>query len=231
VSYTVLRALCMLAAPRGAPAAGGLVSELQVSDNQSIPRSDFWRNLIAGRWRVVRTTERGGRRFLVAQISHHRPRLGLSVREGQIADLLAQEQSQKVIAHHLGLSPSSVSTLTRSALRKLGLRSRVELLRLFSSTAGDVEGSDLRQRDDRVMLSFPALPVVSDDITGMLSPAEREVLSAVLTGASNVEIAHSRRTSPHTVMNQLASMFRKLGVSSRWELIARCSNNHASSAF
>lgn len=52
--------------------------------------------------------------------------------------------------------------------------------------------------------------------------AERAVLSAVLEGKTNAQIAAERRTSARTVANQVAGLFRKLGVRSRAELAVRC---------
>jgi len=52
------------------------------------------------------------------------------------------------------------------------------------------------------------------------TPAEREVLNHVRAGLSSAEIARARGTSARTVANQLASMYRKMGVNSRQELIA-----------
>jgi DNA-binding NarL/FixJ family response regulator len=54
-----------------------------------------------------------------------------------------------------------------------------------------------------------------------LTEAERAVVSGVLRGLSNAQIAADRGASVRTVANQLASIFRKLGVRSRHELIAR----------
>jgi DNA-binding CsgD family transcriptional regulator len=53
-----------------------------------------------------------------------------------------------------------------------------------------------------------------------LSSAEREVLELVMEGLSNAEIASRRERSPRTVANQIASIFRRLGVHSRSELLA-----------
>jgi DNA-binding CsgD family transcriptional regulator len=53
-----------------------------------------------------------------------------------------------------------------------------------------------------------------------LTEAEAEVASYLLAGLSNQEIAHRRGTAPRTVANQVASIFRKLGVRSRIELSA-----------
>lgn len=54
-----------------------------------------------------------------------------------------------------------------------------------------------------------------------LSAAEREVAGDAASGMSNAAIAKKRGRSPRTIANQLASIFRKLGVSSRAELAAR----------
>lgn len=63
----------------------------------------------------------------------------------------------------------------------------------------------------------PPEPVVSPELTA----AEQDVLRGILAGASNRATAKRRRTTPGTVANQVASLFRKLGVHSRAELIAR----------
>ena len=55
---------------------------------------------------------------------------------------------------------------------------------------------------------------------GALTPAEREVAEGVLAGCSNAQIASLRGTSASTVVNQLSAVYRKLGVASRFELIA-----------
>ncbi len=54
-----------------------------------------------------------------------------------------------------------------------------------------------------------------------LTPAEADIARSVMAGESNRLIAARRETSPRTVANQLAQMYRKLGVGSRRELVAR----------
>jgi DNA-binding CsgD family transcriptional regulator len=54
-----------------------------------------------------------------------------------------------------------------------------------------------------------------------LTAAERAVLALAVRGATNVEIARARRCSARTVANQVGSILRKLGVGSRYELVAR----------
>lgn len=57
--------------------------------------------------------------------------------------------------------------------------------------------------------------------SSMLTAAEREVLSLLLQARSNAAIAGHRATSERTIANQVASIFKKTGVRSRAELLAR----------
>lgn len=68
---------------------------------------------------------------------------------------------------------------------------------------------------DLLVLGFRHAPVSRPSA---LSSSERVVVALALEGKSNVEIGRARDTSARTVANQLASAFRKLGVSSRREL-------------
>ncbi len=65
------------------------------------------------------------------------------------------------------------------------------------------------------------LIVVPMSIPNMLSEAERTILEAAALGRSNDEIAAARGVSVRTVAKQLSSAFRKVGVGSRSELVAR----------
>jgi DNA-binding CsgD family transcriptional regulator len=71
-----------------------------------------------------------------------------------------------------------------------------------------------------------SLPSTRLDVSG-LTAAERAVASDAALGLSNLEIARRRRRSQRTIANQLASAFRKLGVSSRSGLVARFARAHA----
>jgi DNA-binding NarL/FixJ family response regulator len=53
-----------------------------------------------------------------------------------------------------------------------------------------------------------------------LTESEQDIARLLLEGCSNAEIAQIRGRSLRTVANQVASIFRKLGVGSRAELAA-----------
>jgi DNA-binding NarL/FixJ family response regulator len=74
-----------------------------------------------------------------------------------------------------------------------------------------------------LILSFPYESTLELDA---LTPTEREVVLALLTGASNAEIARERGTAVVTVAKQIATALGKLGVRSRGELAAAAGSAH-----
>jgi DNA-binding CsgD family transcriptional regulator len=71
--------------------------------------------------------------------------------------------------------------------------------------------------DELAVLSYPLSSVALPEC---LSAAERDVALRVIAGKSNAQIAAARGTAVRTVANQIASLFKKLGVGSRREIIA-----------
>jgi DNA-binding CsgD family transcriptional regulator len=63
----------------------------------------------------------------------------------------------------------------------------------------------------------------AQDVRNFLSPSEREILEVAATGLGNEEIAARLGKSVPTVKSQIQSIYRKLSVSNRSELIARIS--------
>lgn len=62
----------------------------------------------------------------------------------------------------------------------------------------------------------------SADSAPRLTEAETAVVLRAMAGRKNHEIADERNVSARTIANQLASAYRKLGVRSRFELVAKC---------
>lgn len=58
----------------------------------------------------------------------------------------------------------------------------------------------------------------SEDPHARLTRRERDLVAEILAGRSNKAIAHKFGISAQTVRNQLTTLFRKSGVSSRLEL-------------
>jgi DNA-binding CsgD family transcriptional regulator len=95
----------------------------------------LWCGLVAGRWSLVDGFDSDGSRFLVAHRNapECRRTRSLTTRERQVIAYAMLAHSNKLIAYELGLSLSVVSTYLSSALAKLGVRSRAELVTLWAS--------------------------------------------------------------------------------------------------
>jgi DNA-binding CsgD family transcriptional regulator len=97
-----------------------------------------WRALVAGRWSLIDHFDSDGKRYLFARPNELRPRTfdeQLSAREREVVALAALGHSNKLIAYEIGLKASTVSGYLTSACSKLGITSRVELVRAMSVTA------------------------------------------------------------------------------------------------
>lgn len=95
---------------------------------------DLWQGLVVGRWSLVEQFDSDGRRFMVARRNDPQvtdPR-ALSLRERQVLAYVAMGHPAKLIAYSLGVSQSSVSTARRTAMRKLGLQTTADVVRLFA---------------------------------------------------------------------------------------------------
>lgn len=77
-----------------------------------------------------------------------------------------------------------------------------------------------------LVFSFPT--DAPDLEASALSPAEIEVARMAIGGLSNAKIAEHRGTSVRTVANQMASLLRKLGLSTRRELAVRYARSRTS---
>ncbi|UQA62030.1 helix-turn-helix transcriptional regulator [Polyangium aurulentum] len=103
----------------------------------------LWRALVRGTWTLVDQFDQDGRRFVIAvrnAPSAARARAALTPLERSIVGLLSSGHSNKIVAYELGISPSTVTRVTQSACRKLGLRSRLDLVRFALDAPGDDSG-------------------------------------------------------------------------------------------
>jgi DNA-binding CsgD family transcriptional regulator len=150
---------------------------------------DLWEALAAGRLSIVERVE-GSRRHYVLLENTPSGRLhrALTKREVEVVRMAARGLPVKLIAYGLGLSSPTVSNALRNAAAKLGLASRLDLVRVASLLG---EG--------------PSRAVDPASLTR----SEREVFDLVRSGASNEEIASLRSRSVRTIANQVAAVLRK----------------------
>jgi DNA-binding NarL/FixJ family response regulator len=134
---------------------------------------------------------------------------------------------QKNIAIDLALAPSTVALHCMRALISLGLDckpSRAHPLLMHAATAFNTGAvvlarcSTLVGRDDRE-LRVIGMPRVDRCLAGILPSAELAVIRWLVEGLSYEDIAQERGTTVRTIANQISSVFRRLNVSGRNELV------------
>lgn len=180
----------------------------------------LWQGLVSGRWSLVDRFDTDGKRFIVALKNdpiHSDPR-GLTDKERQVAEYIGIGYSNKRIAYMFGISEAAVSNCATRIMVKLGLPSRVELASFFSPTGLRAQLADISLAGEELLLgSYPLAGLTSVD---KLTDAELSVLSHLVAGSTNQDIADRRDASVRTVANQIQSIYRKMNVRSRAELAA-----------
>jgi len=89
-----------------------------------------WEGLVRGRVTLVDWFDADGRRFILLKLNTSKAgrACGLTAREQQVATSAALGESSKIISYRLGLSTSRVSVLLNGVMRKLGVRSKAQLV-------------------------------------------------------------------------------------------------------
>ncbi len=181
-------------------------------------RLDAWTPLVEGRWSLVERLESDGRRFVV--VHENAPDLrdprALTARERAVVQLVALGDANKHVAYELGLPIGTVAHALHSGARKLGVRSRAELVRhVRLLVSGTVERVDAAP--SLLVLSEPRRERAPAPLAA-LSPAERDVALLAARGDRSEAIARARGTTLKTVSNQLSHIYAKLGAKSRADL-------------
>jgi DNA-binding NarL/FixJ family response regulator len=183
-----------------------------------------WSGLISGRFSVVSTSTSSESVTLRVQ---HRSVARAHSRAAQIFDAASRGELQKVVAIDLGVAPSSVAAMLRQVTRGMGLSCKfsrlplaIPLLRHMISRPELVSIRLEPRPHDRAQ---PVLVIemrrCDDVIAAKLSKSEYEVARQLLEGRTYRQMASSRATSVRTIANQVSSVFKKLGVSGRFEVL------------
>jgi DNA-binding NarL/FixJ family response regulator len=185
-----------------------------------------WWNLFTGLSLLVDCVRSDDLLVLVVCASRTGRTLAAPIPERQLTVLerTARGESGTSLAIDLGISQPALSELLKRALRRIGLRSRTELIWSCREHDGLGPPGGLRaarfrtQISEWVVLTSRTGPT---DLEGPFTPAERALLRGIVEGRSNKDIARARGTSPSTVAKQMALLCEKVGASSRYELVLR----------
>ena len=95
-----------------------------------------WPALVRSRWTLVDSFTEGTKHYIVARANalESSGLLLLSAREREVVSLVAMGHDYKLIAYELGISHSTVRVLIARARRKVGARSREELVEKFRAS-------------------------------------------------------------------------------------------------
>lgn len=156
---------------------------------------ELWPALVDGRYSLVERGMGRSKRYLVIENAPEaQPMRALTSRQAEVVAQAARGLSAKMVGYAMGLSSSAVAGHLLEAAAKVGVASRLELVRVAA----------MLSRDPRAGFADTAL-----------TAAERDVLELLQLGLSNEEIAKMRSRSVRTIANQVASLLRKTGRPSR----------------
>ena len=96
---------------------------------------EVWAGLLSGRWSLVRAQHHRGRSRYLAIVNEHPADRRLTPSEVEVVERARRGEAAKAIAIDLHLEETTVSMALATAMRKLGLRSREELVRLSGALA------------------------------------------------------------------------------------------------
>lgn len=105
---------------------------------------ETWQALVRGRWSMVDWFDVDGRRFVLALPNTPEvpdPR-GLTEQEAQVVDLILLGEPSKMIAYRIGLSQPRISGLLKSAMSKLGVTSKTQLVEKLGPMAAHSAAQD-----------------------------------------------------------------------------------------
>ena len=188
----------------------------------------LWRELSSGGCKITDCFFTAERCFLLTnanlgQVTRPRPM------QRRILEAVLVSGAQKVVAMELGLAASTVASNAQQALKMLGADckpSRPHPLLVLAARAACSGDSSATGALSFVAWGGTTLRIVSISrpdrhLSEYVSGAELSVLKRLVEGECYETIARQRGTSQRTVANQIASVFRRLHVSGRAELLLR----------
>jgi DNA-binding NarL/FixJ family response regulator len=192
------------------------------SDERTL--AELWDDLVAGRARVRGSYASDARQYLEVEAASAR---ALTNSQVALLERLLLGQPMKVIAFEAERALSSVSAQVQQITAGLGFQGGVRalpaaLFGLVLCVKGRTRAADLDWRlsaapEDGVRIySMSRCDLV---LPKSLARSECQVLRRLLDGSSYATIGRERGRSERTIANQLASVYRKLGVSGRTELL------------
>jgi DNA-binding CsgD family transcriptional regulator len=187
--------------------------------------SALWLDLVSGELEIVQVCAQQARCVMILGVrSVPAPPLGARARDVLERTLLGERR--KVIAFDMNVSVSMLALTLKASLVSLGLGCKPALapsalVMLIHGARGPLAptGTFIGDCDREGRRITFVTQVFDDSVLRGLSPSQRAVMSLVANGRSCTDIAARRNRSRRTVINQVATASRRLGVSSRFDLL------------
>jgi len=151
----------------------------------------------------------------------------LTERQTEVLECVLVGQTQKAISIDLALSAPRIAQAVSSALKALGLCCKSSGLPMLLAMAAHARRTGQKGvgRTSRLKWAGRTYTVISVErpdraLKHRLSESEYAVACTLVEGKTHAEIAQLRGTSTRTVANQLSTLFHKLKISGRAELLA-----------
>src|SRR6185436_8600882 len=176
---------------------------------------ELWPELVAGRWNLLEPFTVAGVRYIIAYRNQEEASTlhALRPREQVILEFALAGHSGNWIALELNLSESNVTRVLGKALSQIGVADIAALAGLQTALFEPLDSPP----DAGIHLAMTRLAAAAISVS-CLSRAERAIVAGILGGKHRAAIARERGTSLRTVAHQIASIYKKLRVSSRREL-------------
>ena len=189
--------------------------------------SRVWAQLLTGELKVAGHGARGDRCWLGLERIAVARRTPLVAEDANIVQQVLTGRPQKCLAIELCVSASTISGQAvrgLQALGSIGCASRAPLALALVAACH-------RQRQSGALAAWPAQIRECDAqahvwmtrpeavLLPWLSTVEHEIVELALAGVSHREISRQRGRSGRTIANQLHSIYDKLGVSGRFQLV------------
>jgi DNA-binding CsgD family transcriptional regulator len=187
--------------------------------------SALWLDLVSGELEVVRACAQQGRCVLILG-ARSVPAPPLEPRAQDVLERTLLGERRKVIAYDMSVSVSLLALTLKASFGSLGLGCKpalapaalVTLIHGARGTCAPV-GTFIGDCDHEGRRLTFVTQVFDDSVLRGLSPSQRAIMSLVASGRSYTDIAARRNRSCRTVINQVAAASRRLGVSSRFDLL------------
>ena len=195
--------------------------------DQAIDARRLWLAVLAGRTRVFAGT--CTRLEYQLGLEHTAVSAPLPDEWASLIERLLLGDAPKVLAFERNRSSSTVALRAMRALTWMGIRCSPRavpagLLLLANAACGQLPGpfeAKIIPIHGKPQLSLLSIRRPDVKLVAELSPAERAIVDLLVEARTHRQIAALRSTSARTIANQIANIYRKLGLTGRIPLVIR----------